>query len=439
MRKYLIVVFVVFLSILASAHSPNTQNNVTATTSYNLNLRAGPGDSFAVIGTVPFNTTVPVFARSTNTRWILVEYQQRGWLDGSLTHITGNLHALPVSDETINDSIVTARTLYNSRMRGGPGTTYAVVGTVPSKTVLIPTARSADDQWLLIHYKNVSGWIACRILEISGDISGLPISDSTIDSLPNPPTPTSQPVGPVTVHLSNVGPHLQKIYNRGRSLGNYSNRFSKVGDSETYNGYYLVAFDVGDYDLGDYGYLQKMITRYSGSYRRMGYAAMGDFMIEAILNPIWSNSNVCHHNETPLACEYRIHRPSISIIMVRTKLWNANWQTNYLNNLRQIVQYTVDQGIIPVLTTLPGCEGHQVFNQHIWTVGNEFNVPVWDLYATTSTLPNGGLGPDMYHLSIPPGNTIGSIYITDENLQYGVTYRNLQTLEVFYILNKTLR
>jgi hypothetical protein len=57
------------------------QTEVWATTQDILSLRSGPGRSFTRLAVVPAAITLPVYGRTSDTRWIQVEYQGvRGWL-----------------------------------------------------------------------------------------------------------------------------------------------------------------------------------------------------------------------------------------------------------------------------------------------------------------------------------------------------------------------
>ncbi len=66
---------------------------------------------------------------------------------------------------------------------------------------------------------------------------------------------------------------------------------------------------------------------------------------------MWSNPNDCGANETPLACEFRIHRPSIVIINMET-WWSNAPAADYEASLRQIVEFSISRGVVPILVTL---------------------------------------------------------------------------------------
>jgi hypothetical protein len=76
------------------------QDNVIATASANLNLRAGPSTSSKVLGLVKRNTTMPVLGRDSASRWIFVEAgNKRGWIAAWMVTVQGNLAAVPITDQ----------------------------------------------------------------------------------------------------------------------------------------------------------------------------------------------------------------------------------------------------------------------------------------------------------------------------------------------------
>jgi hypothetical protein len=244
--------------------------------------------------------------------------------------------------------------------------------------------------------------------------------------------------------LSGVGPNLRDIYLLGQSLGNNSRAFSKIGDSDTWTPRFFQPISDGDYDLGSYGYLQDVITYFSpsDSFSGVGHAAFPGFMAQAIVDPLWADPGACHPDESPLACEYRLHRPSVALIMVRT--W---WITpdgpgsSYDLALRRIVEYSIQQGVIPVLSTQPHLSSpwppEESMNPLIRQVAADYNVPLWDLWATTEPLPSHGVNAN-YHLNWAPDDR--TTYFLNPYFRYGETRRNLEALMVLHeILHKVIQ
>jgi hypothetical protein len=240
---------------------------------------------------------------------------------------------------------------------------------------------------------------------------------------------------PYTGHFSNVGPHLQTVYQYGQQLGNNPYAFAKIGDCEAAFPVFLQDFDLGNYNLGAYQYLDVVLNRFAGSFLHVGEAADGGMSSSALLNPIWADPNACNPGESPLACEYRGQRPSVALIMVRTLDRNAISNGQYQYELTQIVQYSLSQGVIPVLSTMPYWGPNNpdttLINDAIRQVAAENNIPLWDFWLTSEQLPNRGVTQD-YHIA-DPAYTRSAFFDTD-SLQMAVTRRNLEALEVLHAI-----
>jgi lysophospholipase L1-like esterase len=106
----------------------------------------------------------------------------------------------------------------------------------------------------------------------------------------------------------------------------------------------------------------------------------------------------------------------------------------FANNLRQIVQITIDMGIVPVLSTIPpknlGDDQNfrvDAYNSVIRQIAAQFDIPLWDYFSNMVNAPNRGMSPDGLHPSESP---YGSGVLTAESLRYGFTIRNLNALQV---------
>jgi hypothetical protein len=62
-------------------------------------------------------------------------------------------------------------------------------------------------------------------------------------------------------------------------------------------------------------------------------------------------------------------------------------------------------------------------------------VPIMNFADAVKNLPNGGLEADGIHLSLPPG--LATVF-TPENLQYGMTVRNLLVLQSLDVIRREI-
>jgi hypothetical protein len=164
------------------------------------------------------------------------------------------------------------------------------------------------------------------------------------------------------------------------------------------------------------------------------------FNSAAVLDPFWASEDVCRRGESSLMCEFRRVQPSVAIIMLGGIDINDLDTPEYAANMRAIVQTTITQGVIPVLTTfvvLPErgavYERSLEFNMALLDLASTEQIPLLNLWTAAQSLPDHGIGPDRTHLKA----VVGSFCSFDgAHTQYGGTLRNLLTLQVLDALRR---
>lgn len=106
--------------------------------------------------------------------------------------------------------------------------------------------------------------------------------------------------------------------------------------------------------------------------------------------------------KTPLGCEYDTVYPDVALIMIGTNdpyEWQETWFTQ--NNVKEIVQATLDRGISPVLYTIPDNRNKEVniYNNFLREYSDLEAVSLIDYNLAMSALPNKGLSEDGVHPS----------------------------------------
>ena len=245
------------------------------------------------------------------------------------------------------------------------------------------------------------------------------------------PSPTARPtLGPqdwqsVPV-VPQLSPRLVEIYQQGQLLGLNPRAFSKIGDCESTPTWFLGDFDLSSqvYNLGEYQSLQPVIDYFQGSFGRTSLAARRGYTATSALTPLWADRKLCEKNETPLACEYRLHRPMLAFIMLGTN--DVFHQDTFDTQMRQIIEYTINQGIIPVLATkADNLEGDGSINATIARLAWEYDIPLWNFWLAVQPLPNHGLQEDGSHLTWAQ-----NLFDVPSALKQAWPVRNLTALQV---------
>ena len=196
---------------------------------------------------------------------------------------------------------------------------------------------------------------------------------------------------------------LREVVQRGLELGRDPTRFSKLGDSVTTSEHYLARFDNPDlYELAPYEALQPTIDFFSDSFSHNGPAQRIVLATAVVFDPTWADKELCLPNEHMLDCEIRLHNPAVLLIKIGT---NDTGTVTFEENLREIIEYTLAQGIVPVLSTKADrFEGGDWNNPITRRLAEEYGVPLWDFDFVANSLYERGMAEDGIHLSMSNAN-----------------------------------
>lgn len=412
-----------------------------------LRLREAPNVKAEVVAELAGGTPLRVLARTKWNSWLYVQTADglTGWVSANYVDVIIDLANVQVLDPSADTPALptTAPTEQQTpqgthasvrpnalNLRAEPSTNAEIITELPSGLGLTVTGRTAAGEWLqVITPDNQSGWVASAYLNLNIKLSDVEVIAGV----------EAGPIGDSAVTVSLTG--MQAVYQRGKEKGNNPNLFSKVGDSITVSQEMYDPIGRGVYNLGEFGHLQAAIDHFwlgENSFTRESLAAGSGWTTSAVLNPKFSKPSLCHATESPLECEYRVARPAVALIMFGTNDVAFIPSDVYAYNLNRIVEISMENGVIPVLSTIPvrrGFEGQvDQYNAIIREIAASRGVPLWDYYAATIGLPNSGLSGDGVHPSSPPAGYQGAADFTGENLQYGYTVRNLGALQTLYAL-----
>ena len=195
----------------------------------------------------------------------------------------------------------------------------------------------------------------------------------------------------------------REIYAQGRELGNNPNAFSKVGDCQNLHEYFLGKFD----HLDIYKFPWKIesyldtIDNFKGYFDTDGQSAKLGFTAASPLSPLLADPEMCQPDEAPLECEIRLTRPSFVLISLEFP-FNGRSAALYEQYLRQIIEYTISQGAVPILATkADNVEKDHSINQIIANLAYEYDLPMWNWWAAAQPLGNHGLDSyrDGFHIT----------------------------------------
>ncbi|PJF35629.1 MAG: hypothetical protein CUN49_09560 [Candidatus Thermofonsia Clade 1 bacterium] len=365
---------------------------------------------------------------------------------------------LPTPTETPTPTPLVARLCIDCnrvRLRGTPGTAGEILTVLDPAAQLTVIGRTADNQWLqvLVSPGVSRGWVSALFVRLpdlspipAERIAQLPVQGVAIEASPTPTTAFTASVPP---WLTGISSRTRAIYLRGQQLGNRRNVFSKVGDSITAAPHFLYPIGFGQYELGAYGNLANVISFFSqenaragNSFANQSLAALSGWTADKLLTPGFAYPEICG-TDIPLVCEYKHTRPSIALILIGSNDSGSGSPEVFADHLRQIVEISLEMGVIPVLSTIPPKnfdenqeQRVQAWNNVIRAIAAQYEVPLWDYYANMVNLPNRGISSDGLHPSVPPDGAAARF--TPENLQYGYTVRNLNALQVLDALLRTV-
>ena len=192
--------------------------------------------------------------------------------------------------------------------------------------------------------------------------------------------------------------NIHDIYSRGQKLGNNPAAFSAIGDSSIAGGQFLERFGKADYKLGDYNFLQPTMDVFTDSFKRTSTAVRVGLHSWSVMNAMWADKKQCNANETVIACEFRLQKPSFVFIHLGA---NDDASKLFDKSMRAIVQYAIDNGVVPILITKPALPDAKTFsnNDVLRKIAQDFNVPLLDYAKLAGSLPGDGVGEDGVHMT----------------------------------------
>jgi hypothetical protein len=358
-------------------HIVGAQDGPQGFTSYQLNMRTGPGPDHAVITVLDSNTGLILEARNVDMLWLLGHTEDgafRGWVASLYLYYRDGFAAvrLPVSDEVID---------------------Y----TPPALVSPAGPSSSVDAN--------------------ASSVEGLPPSgvNETLESFPIVPT---------------ISSHARTIFQRGQALGNNPDVVTKVGECNSMSWAFLAPFNDGNYDLGPYSYLNNAIAQ--ATFVNPSAASGCGYTSITVLDSAWADPALCS-GLSPLECEYERSKPSVALIMLGMHDVHFIDVGEYEQAMRRIVEISLDRGVIPVLTTFPiwpqadsRTQSRFDFNMTLVRLAAEYDVPLLNFWRAAQSVEHSGVSVD--HVHITERGDMWTSFNGDEYI-YGMTMWNLVALQ----------
>lgn len=153
-----------------------------------LNVRAAPAVTAAVVTQVRFSEQYPVFGKSADGRWYLIDvFGTHGWASASFLRVDRPA-AVPIvgADAQVpaptiapgtSGFIVTA-TPYSVVIRTGPSTTFNRLGTMSAGSTAQIIGRNADSTWWQINFNGIVGWSSAQfaVIQQNANINAIPVT-----------------------------------------------------------------------------------------------------------------------------------------------------------------------------------------------------------------------------------------------------------------------
>jgi len=228
------------------------------------------------------------------------------------------------------------------------------------------------------------------------ELSGEPLQPTDIPRL----LPEEWQKWPVVPEVTDTA---REIYRQGRALNVNTKAFSKVGDCQNLHEYFLGRFD--HLDIYRFSWLEdeylETVENFKGSFDTDGQSAKFGFTAASPLSPLMADPEICLPDEAPLECELRLTHPSFVLISLEFP-FNGRSADLYEQYLRQIIEYTISQGAVPILATkADNVEKDHAINLTIAMLAYEYDLPMWNWWAAAQPLGDHGIDPyrDGFHIS----------------------------------------
>jgi endonuclease YncB( thermonuclease family) len=140
-------------------------------------------------------------------------------------------------------------------------------------------------------------------------------------------------------------------------------------------------------------YLQTTVEQFRSAWTRQPVTVVSGFVAASLFSSYFADPNLCSSPETPINCEFRINHPSIVFISIGTDQ-KPGTEDDFEYYMREIIEYSLDKGVLPIISTKADpTDDDFPLNYIMAQLAYEYDIPLWNFWATVQHLPNTGLNP----------------------------------------------
>lgn len=181
---------------------------IQGTLTIKVNVRSGPGTSYATLGLLNAGEKVQIISKDSQGSWYQILYssapQGRGWVAAQYVQVAAGTE-IPL-DATATPAGPTGLVTQRLNVRSGPGTTFDLLGVLQPDTVVFLTGKNGTASWFQIDYASGPaghGWITAQYIQ-TNTADNLPVLDDFGTPLPSAQAGT--PSSPLLTPTPTIGP-----------------------------------------------------------------------------------------------------------------------------------------------------------------------------------------------------------------------------------------
>ena len=218
-----------FLVLFSSVEAQQFQSFPVRVSAESAIVRAAPSLDSLMVGSVFAEDALSAAGRNVDGTWIEI-IRPVGWIRRDNLIFSFDLALLPITDFTtgvtgsspVIDSGYAVQVIDDTIMRATPDRFAGEVAELPIFTVVPVLERTPDNQWLLVNYRGVVGWLPQFLTRYTFRLDNLPVSAALMDD-PRYPVVTMIPVERQLAQINRLLAYIEPLDLLADGVANYWN------------------------------------------------------------------------------------------------------------------------------------------------------------------------------------------------------------------------